>query len=228
MIFSLLLEKTLYFCGMVNYQEEAKQIANHLLQIKAIILQPNNPFIWASGWKSPIYCDNRKTLSFPNIRTHIRIKICEIIKEKYPHVNVIAGVATGGIAIGALIAEELGLPFIYVRASNKEHGKKNLIEGYYDSGQSVVVIEDLISSGKSSLAAVEALREEDLNVKGLISIFTYSFEEANKNFNKFSCEKTSLCDYETLIDEALKSNYIDQKDLSILKNWRKDPKNWSN
>lgn len=213
---------------MVNYQEEAKQIANHLLQIKAIILQPNNPFTWASGWKSPIYCDNRKTLSFPNIRTHIRIKICEIIKEKYPHVNVIAGVATGGIAIGALIAEELGLPFIYVRASNKEHGKKNLIEGYYDSGQSVVVIEDLISSGKSSLAAVEALREEDLNVKGLISIFTYSFEEANKNFNKFSCEKTSLCDYETLIDEALKSNYIDQKDLSILKNWRKDPKNWSN
>ena len=228
MIFSLLLEKTLYFCAMVNYQEEAKQIANHLLQIKAIILQPNNPFTWASGWKSPIYCDNRKTLSFPNIRTHIRIKICEIIKEKYPHVNVIAGVATGGIAIGALIAEELGLPFIYVRASNKEHGKKNLIEGYYDSGQSVVVIEDLISSGKSSLAAVEALREEDLNVKGLISIFTYSFEEANKNFKKYSCEKTSLCDYETLIDEALKSNYIDQKDLSILKNWRKDPKNWSN
>ena len=213
---------------MVNYQEEAKQIANHLLQIKAIILQPNNPFTWASGWKSPIYCDNRKTLSFPNIRTHIRIKICEIIKEKYPHVNVIAGVATGGIAIGALIAEELGLPFIYVRSSNKGHGKKNLIEGYYDSGQSVVVIEDLISSGKSSLAAVEALREENLNVKGLISIFTYSFEEANKNFNKYSCEKTSLCDYETLIDEALKSNYIDQKDLSILKNWRKDPKNWSN
>ena len=213
---------------MVNYQEEAKQIANHLLQIKAIILQPNNPFTWASGWKSPIYCDNRKTLSFPKIRTHIRIKICEIIKEKYPHVNVIAGVATGGIAIGALIAEELGLPFIYVRASNKEHGKKNLIEGYYDSGQSVVVIEDLISSGKSSLASVEALREEDLNVKGLISIFTYSFEEANKNFNKYNCEKTSLCDYEKLIDEALKSNYIDQKDLSILKKWRKNPKNWSN
>ena len=213
---------------MILEKETAKKTAELLLQIKAIILQPNNPFTWASGWKSPIYCDNRKTLSFPNIRTHIRIKICEIIKEKYPHVNVIAGVATGGIAIGALIAEELGIPFIYVRASNKEHGKKNLIEGYYDSGQSVVVIEDLISSGKSSLAAVEALREEDLNVKGLISIFTYSFEEANKNFNKYSCEKTSLCDYETLIDEALKSNYIDQKDLSILKNWRKDPKNWSN
>ena len=211
---------------MVNYQEEAKQIANHLLQIKAIILQPSNPFTWASGWKSPIYCDNRKTLSFPNIRTHIRMKICEIIKEKYPHVNVIAGVATGGIAIGCLVAEELGLPFVYVRSSNKEHGKKNLIEGYYDSGQSVVVIEDLISSGKSSLAAVKALEKEGLNIKGLISIFTYSFDEADKNFKKQDCEKTSLCDYQTLIDEALKSNYIDNKDLDVLEQWRKNPKNW--
>ena len=211
---------------MVNYPEEAKQIANQLLQIKAIILQPNNPFTWASGWKSPIYCDNRKTLSFPNIRTHIRMKICEIIKEKYPHVNVIAGVATGGIAIGCLIAEELGLPFIYVRSSNKEHGKQNLIEGYYDSGQSVVVIEDLISSGKSSLTAVKALKDKGLNIKGLISIFTYSFDEADKNFKKQDCEKTSLCDYQTLIDEAVKSNYIDNKDLEVLKKWRKDPKNW--
>ena len=211
---------------MVNYLEEAKQIANHLLQIKAIILQPSNPFTWASGWKSPIYCDNRKTLSFPNIRTHIRMKICEIIKEKYPHVNVIAGVATGGIAIGCLVAEELGLPFVYVRSSNKEHGKKNLIEGYYDSGQSVVVIEDLISSGKSSLAAVKALKKEGLNIKGLISIFTYSFDEADKNFKKQDCEKTSLCDYQTLIDEALKSNYIDNKDLDVLEQWRKNPKNW--
>ena len=211
---------------MVNYPEEAKQIANQLLQIKAIILQPNNPFTWASGWKSPIYCDNRKTLSFPNIRTHIRMKICEIIKEKYPHVNVIAGVATGGIAIGCLIAEELGLPFIYVRSSNKEHGKQNLIEGYYDSGQSVVVIEDLISSGKSSLAAVKALKDKGLNIKGLISIFTYSFDEADKNFKKQDCEKTSLCDYKTLIDEAVKSNYIDNKDLEVLKKWRKNPKNW--
>ena len=211
---------------MVNYHEEAKQIANQLLQIKAIILQPNNPFTWASGWKSPIYCDNRKTLSFPNIRTHIRMKICEIIKEKYPHVNVIAGVATGGIAIGCLIAEELGLPFIYVRSSNKEHGKQNLIEGYYDSGQSVVVIEDLISSGKSSLDAVKALKNKGLNIKGLISIFTYSFDEADKNFKKQDCEKTSLCDYQTLIDEAVKSNYIDNKDLEVLKKWRKDPKNW--
>ena len=219
--------KTLYFCDMVNYEEEAKQIANHLLQIKAIILQPNNPFTWASGWKSPIYCDNRKTLSFPKIRTHVRIKICEIIKEKYPHANVIAGVATGGIAIGCLIAEELGLPFIYVRSSSKEHGKKNLIEGYYDSGQSVVVIEDLISSGKSSLAAVRALESEELNVRGLISIFTYGFEEADNNFKEHNCEKTSLCDYSTLIEEALKSNYINQKDLTVLKKWRENPKSWS-
>ena len=195
--------KTLYFCGMVNYKEEAKQIAHHLLQIKAIILQPNNPFKWASGWNSPIYCDNRKTLSFPNIRTHIRIKICEIIKEKYPHVNVIAGVATGGIAIGCLIAEELGLPFIYVRSSNKEHGKQNLIEGYYDSGQSVVVIEDLISSGKSSLAAVDALREKELNVKGLISIFTYGFEISKRNFANDNIDLDTLCDYSILLKKAV-------------------------
>ena len=227
MTFALLLMKTLYFCDMVNYKEEAKQIANYLLQIKAIILQPNNPFTWASGWKSPIYCDNRKTLSFPNIRTHIRIKICEIIKEKYPHVNIIAGVATGGIAIGCLVAEELGLPFIYVRSSNKQHGKENLIEGYYDSNQSVVVIEDLISSGNSSLKAVNALRNKDLIVKGLISIFTYSLNEADLNFKKNNCEKTSLCNYETLIEEALKSNYINNQDLDVLKKWREEPKNWS-
>jgi len=197
------------------------------LQINAIILQPNNPFTWASGWNSPIYCDNRKSLSFPQIRTHIRMKICEIIKEKYPHANVIAGVATGGIAIGCLVAEELGLPFIYIRAKSKDHGKKNLIEGYYDQGQSVVVIEDLISSGKSSLAAVEALRKEELNVRGLISIFTYSFDTADTNFKNANCEKTSLCDYNTLLNEALKSNYIEQKDLNILQKWRKEPSKWN-
>ena len=197
------------------------------MQINAIILQPNNPFTWASGWNSPIYCDNRKSLSFPQIRTHIRMKICEIIKEKYPHANVIAGVATGGIAIGCLVAEELGLPFIYIRAKSKDHGKKNLIEGYYDQGQSVVVIEDLISSGKSSLAAVEALRKEELNVRGLISIFTYSFDTADTNFKNANCEKTSLCDYNTLLNEALKSNYIEQKDLKILEKWRKEPSKWN-
>ena len=197
------------------------------MQINAIILQPNNPFTWASGWNSPIYCDNRKSLSFPQIRTHIRMKICEIIKEKYPHANVIAGVATGGIAIGCLVAEELGLPFIYIRAKSKDHGKKNLIEGYYDQGQSVVVIEDLISSGKSSLAAVEALRKEELNVRGLISIFTYSFDTADTNFKNANCEKTSLCDYNTLLNEALKSNYIEKKDLNILQKWRKEPSKWN-
>ena len=197
------------------------------MQINAIILQPNNPFTWASGWKSPIYCDNRKSLSFPQIRTHIRMKICEIIKDKYPHANVIAGVATGGIAIGCLVAEELGLPFIYIRSKSKDHGKKNLIEGYYDQGQSVVVIEDLISSGKSSLAAVEALRQEELNVRGLISIFTYSFDTADTNFKNANCEKTSLCDYNTLLNEALKSNYIEEKDLKILKKWRKEPSKWN-
>jgi|TARA_B110000438_G_scaffold298771_1_gene347638 orotate phosphoribosyltransferase len=219
--------KTLYFCAMINYTEDARQIAKFLLQINAIILQPNNPFTWASGWKSPIYCDNRKSLSFPQIRTHIRMKICEIIKEKYPHANVIAGVATGGIAIGCLVAEELGLPFIYIRAKSKSHGKKNLIEGYYDQGQSVVVIEDLISSGNSSLAAVEALREEELNVRGLISIFTYSFDTADTNFKDANCEKTSLCDYNILLNEALKSNYIEQKDLKILEKWRKEPSKWN-
>ena len=212
---------------MINYTEDARQIAKFLLQINAIILQPNNPFTWASGWNSPIYCDNRKSLSFPQIRTHIRMKMCEIIKEKYPHANVIAGVATGGIAIGCLVAEELGLPFIYVRAKSKDHGKKNLIEGYYDQGQSVVVIEDLISSGKSSLAAVEVLRNEELNVRGLISIFSYSFDTADTNFKDANCEKTSLCDYNTLLNEALKSNYIEQKDLKILEKWRKEPSKWN-
>ena len=220
--------KTLYFCFMVNYHEDAKQIAKYLLQINAIILQPNNPFTWASGWKSPIYCDNRKTLSFPQIRTHIRINICEIIKEKYPHANVIAGVATGGIAIGCLIAEELGLPFIYIRSSNKEHGRKNLIEGYYNQGQTVVVIEDLISSGKSSLAAVKALRDEDLIVKGLISIFSYGFKAADNNFKDYDCEKTSLCDYNTLVNEALKSNYIEKEDIELLNQWRENPEKWPN
>jgi len=220
--------KTLYFCFMVNYQEDAKQIAKYLLQINAIILQPNNPFTWASGWKSPIYCDNRKTLSFPQIRTHIRMNMCEIIKEKYPHVNVIAGVATGGIPIGCLIAEELGLPFIYIRSSNKEHGRKSLIEGYYNQGQTVVVIEDLISSGKSSLSAVKALRDEDLIVKGLISIFSYGFKVADNNFKDHDCEKISLCDYNTLVNEALKSDYIQEKDVQLLNQWRENPEKWPN
>ena len=213
---------------MNNDNDVAKQIAKYLLQINAIILQPNNPFTWASGWKSPIYCDNRKILSFPNIRTHIRQNIAEIIKKKYPNANLIAGVATGGIAHGCLVAEELGLPFIYVRASAKQHGKQNLIEGYYNDSQSVVVIEDLISSGKSSLTAVKALEVAGLEVKGLISIFSYNFEQADNNFSEAECEKTSLCDYNILINEALKEKYVEKKDLEILKEWRKNPSKWSN
>ena len=204
----------------------AKQVAKSLLQIKAIILQPNNPFKWAAGWNSPIYCDNRKTLSYPEIRTFIRTSLSSAINNHYKGANVIAGVATAGIPHGALVAEELGLPFIYVRSKAKEHGKRNQIEGHFEKGQSVVLIEDLISSGKSSLAAVKALKNKGLNIKGLISIFTYSFDEADKNFKKQDCEKTSLCDYQTLIDEAVKSNYIDNKDLEVLKKWRKAPKNW--
>ena len=156
------------------------------------------------------------------------MNMCEIIKEKYPHVNVIAGVATGGIPIGCLIAEELGLPFIYIRSSNKEHGRKNLIEGYYNQGQTVVVIEDLISSGKSSLSAVKALRDEDLIVKGLISIFSYGFKVADNNFKDHDCEKISLCDYNTLVNEALKSDYIQEKDVQLLNQWRENPEKWPN
>ena len=213
---------------MNNDNDVAKQIAKYLLQINAIILQPNDPFTWASGWKSPIYCDNRKILSFPNIRTHIRQNIAEIIKKKYPNTNLIAGVATGGIAHGCLVAEELGLPFIYVRASAKKHGKQNLIEGYYNDSQSVVVIEDLISSGNSSLTAVKALENEGLEVKGLISIFNYNFEQADDNFINANCEKTSLCDYNILINEALKEKYIQKADIELLKQWRKAPSKWVN
>ena len=173
----------------------AKQIAKSLLQINAIILQPNQPFKWAAGWNSPIYCDNRKILSFPESRTFIRQSLANVIQKQYGSSNLIAGVATGAIAHGALVAEEMGLPFIYVRSAKKGHGKQNMIEGAYTSGQSVIVIEDLISSGKSSLEAVETLREEGLNVKGLISIFTYGFNAATENFKKADCEFISLCNY---------------------------------
>ena len=167
--------KTLYFCDMISDIEIGKQVAKTLLQINAIILQAENPFTWASGWKSPIYCDNRKILSFPESRTFIRQSLVNVIQKQYGGSNLIAGVATGAIAHGALVAEEMGLPFIYVRSKKKDHGKQNMIEGTYTLGQSVIVIEDLISSGKSSLEAVEALREKGLNVKGLISIFITIF-----------------------------------------------------
>ena len=204
----------------------AKQVAKSLLQINAIILQPNNPFVWAAGWNSPIYCDNRKTLSYPEIRNYIRQGLSAIVKNHYKGANVIAGVATAGIPHGALVAEELGLPFIYVRAKAKEHGKQNQIEGYFEQGQSVVLVEDLISSGKSSLDAAAVLHESGMNVKGMVSIFTYGFDAATENFKAAECEYVSLCDYETLLPQAIESQYIEESDLSILKEWRENPSIW--
>jgi len=196
------------------------------LQINAIILQPNNPFKWAAGWNSPIYCDNRKTLSYPEIRTFIRSSLSSAINNHYKGANVIAGVATAGIPHGVLVAEELGLPFIYVRAKTKEHGKQNKIEGHFEEGQTVVLIEDLISSGKSSLEAVAALREAGMNVKGLVSIFTYGFEAASKNFKNANCDFISLCDYNNMLPQALETNYITSEELPLLKQWREDPSIW--
>ena len=197
-----------------------------MLQIKAIILQPENPFKWASGWNSPIYCDNRKTLSYPEVRNYIRQSISLMIKSHYKGANIIAGVATAGIPHGVLVAEELGLPFIYVRAEAKNHGKKNQIEGHFEEGQSVILVEDLISSGKSSIEVVKVLRSKNLNVKGVVSIFTYGFQNAIDNFDKENCKYISLSDYNSLLEEAIKSQYIKEDDLSILKEWRINPSNW--
>ena len=211
---------------MILNSDIAQQIAKSLLQIKAVILQPNQPFTWASGWKSPIYCDNRITLSYPEVRTYIRQIMAHFVREKYGKPDVIAGVATGAIAQGALVAQELGVPFIYVRASAKGHGRQNLIEGKVESGQSVVVIEDLISSGNSSLTAVDALREAGVYVKGMGAIFTYGFETATQNFKNANCELFTLGDYDSLIEQALSTRYISENDVSVLKDWRKDHANW--
>lgn len=211
---------------MILEKDKALKIADFLLQIKAIKLNPTQPFTWSSGMKSPIYCDNRKTLSFPSIRTAIRQTFSDQIKKKFGGVDVIAGVATGGIAIGALVAEEMGLPFIYVRSSAKGHGLGNLIEGEYRSGQRVVVIEDLISTGGSSLKAVEALREAKCNVLGLAAIFSYGFKIAEKNFEKAKCPYFTLSNYAILVEKAEKENYVSEQELASLKNWKNDPENW--
>lgn len=210
----------------LSFDNSAFKIAEFLLQIKAIKLQPENPFTWASGWKSPIYCDNRKTLSYPAIRTFIRQQFVEEINDKYSKPDVIAGVATGGIAQGALVAQDMGLPFVYVRSEAKKHGLTNLVEGVIESGQSVVVIEDLISTGGSSIKAIEALREQGCVVKGIVSIFTYGFDEAIENFKKINCPSTSLCDYNTLIEVALKHKYISDNDVESLNQWRVSPSTW--
>ena len=204
----------------------AKRIAEYLLQIKAIKLQPSNPFTWVSGWKSPIYCDNRKTLSFPEVRKFIRDAFVMKINEHYVHAELIAGVATGAISHGALVADRLELPFIYVRSGAKEHGLGNQIEGFFQPGQKVVVIEDLISTGSSSLNAVKALREAGCEVLGMAAIFTYEFKKAADAFIAENCKLDTLCNYTVLIETALDTGYITQSDVETLKKWRLDPENW--
>lgn len=211
---------------MTSFDDAELKVAEFLLQIKAVKLQPDKPFTWASGIKSPIYCDNRKTLSYPKVRTYIRQHFVETINAAYGKPDVIAGVATGGIAIGALVAQEMGLPFVYVRSEAKKHGLTNMIEGEIESGQTVVVIEDLISTGGSSLKAVEALREKGCNVKGMVAIFTYGFDEAVQNFKKAKCRLETLTNYSTLVNAAVKKEYINEKDIKSLKEWRTNPAGW--
>jgi len=211
---------------MVNNKETAIAISEYLLQIRAVKLNVKEPFTWASGLKSPIYCDNRKTLSYPKIRTFIRQHFVKIINEEFGTVDVIAGVATGAIAIGVLVAEEMGLPFVYVRSAEKKHGLENKVEGQLESGQSVVVVEDLISTGKSSLNAVDALRASDCKVKGMVAIFSYNLDKAIDNFKKANCRLYTLSDYNELVKQAIESNYISDSDLKSLQKWREDPEKW--
>lgn len=212
---------------MILNLETAAKVAEYLLQAKAIKLQPKEPFTWSSGWKSPIYCDNRITLSFPPIRTYIRQELAKAILEKYGTPDVIVGVATGAIAQGALVAEELGVPFAYVRASAKNHGLGNLIEGKVESGQRVVVIEDLISTAGSSLKAVEALKEVGATVLGMAAIFTYNFQISFNKLKEANCELITLSDYDALVQQALDSSYITESDVTLIKDWRLDPSNWT-
>jgi len=212
---------------MVFSKDSAAQIAKSLLQIKAIKLNSKEPFIWASGLRSPIYCDNRKALSFPKIRTYIRQELAKAIQETYGDFDVVAGVATAGIPQGVLVAQELGLPFVYVRSAKKEHGMSNQIEGVLNKGESVVVIEDLVSTGKSSLNAVEALREAGAKIKGMAAIFTYDLEIAKANFEKAECPLVSLSDYNLMIEEAVENDYITASEKDSLLKWRLDPQTWS-
>ncbi len=202
-------------------------IAKLLLQIKAIKLEPTSPFTWASGWNSPIYCDNRKSLSYPEARNIIKNEFARIVLDCFPDTEVIAGVATGAIAHGALVADKLGLPFIYVRSGSKKHGLGNLIEGEFQAGNKVIVIEDLVSTGGSSLAAVEALRNSGCLVSNMLSIFTYGFPVAENNFNNSGCKLFSLTNYETIIKIAIESGYINESDRITLENWRQDPSIWN-
>ncbi len=203
-----------------------KSTAEQLLKLKAIKLQPSNPFTWASGWKSPIYCDNRKLMSYPDTRNFLKIQFSRIILEKHPNVEAIAGVATGAIAPGALVADLLGLPFVYIRATPKGHGLENLIEGDLKPKHKVVVIEDLVSTGQSSLKAVEAIRKNGADVIGMLSIFTYGFPIATKNMSDAKVKLTSLSNYDAILEEALRTEYIDESELQTLQDWRKNPDTW--
>ena len=202
------------------------EVAKKLIDIKAIKVQPDAPFTWASGWKSPIYCDNRKILSYPETRTFVRDRFVDIIRSKYPQAEVIAGVATGAIAMGALVAEVLGLPFIYIRSAPKGHGLENLIEGVMHEGQKVVVVEDLISTGGSSLNAAEAVVKAGGNVLGMVAIFTYGFPHAIENFAKAGIELTTLSNYHALIDSAVAMNEVNTSQVETLMKWRENPAEW--
>ena len=203
-----------------------KKTAENLLQIKAIKLQPSNPFTWASGWKSPIYCDNRKTLSFPEVRGFIRDSFAEMIKELYPQAELIAGVATGAIAHGALVADKLNLPFVYVRTEAKAHGLGNQVEGYYEQGQKTVIVEDLISTGGSSLKVFKALKEAGCEPLGMVAIFNYEFKVAADSFESEGCKLNTLCNYSALLETAVKTGYISEADVETLKQWRINPSVW--
>ena len=212
---------------MIFNKSTAKQTAEVLLQINAIKLNPKNPFTWASGWKSQIYCDNRLVLSFPLVRNFIKEEIAKNIEIEFGKPDVIAGVATGAIGIGALVAEYLGLPFVYVRPEAKKHGRQNQIEGFIEKGQNVVVVEDLISTGKSSLVAVNALKTAEVNVKGMVAIFTYGFEVSKENFKTNNVNLFTLSNYESLLEQALDTNFINQNEVEILSKWNSNPSEWT-
>lgn len=212
---------------MIFNKDTAGKTSELLLQINAIKLNPKNPFQWASGWNSPIYCDNRVALSFPQIRTYLRDEFVKNIEKKFGKPDVIAGVATGAIGIGILVAERMGLPFVYVRPEPKKHGRKNQIEGFIYKGQNVVVIEDLVSTGNSSLLAVDALRDAGVNVKGMAAIFEYGFDIAKSNFKEKNVDLYTLGNYEILLDKAVEKNYISDSELKTLQEWRLNPSEWT-
>lgn len=203
-----------------------KDFASKLLEVKAIKLQPNDPFTWASGWKSPFYCDNRKTLSFPWLRSYVKLELVHTILEHFPEAEAVAGVATGAIAQGALVADELNFPYVYVRSKAKDHGMQNLIEGELPAGAKVVVVEDLISTGGSSLKAVAALREAGYQVVGMVASYTYGFPVAAKAFAEADVRLETLTDYDHVVEQALETGYIKNEDVELLHEWRKDPANW--